>query len=111
MSKFRVTHFPQVGNANSFCVHCDTEMEVALIVNTLSLQHLWLFNNKFIPDYANVLIVESYNEDDRCWEAFENPDNHDDWEDHEEKTFNISSDVRIKHGFLKINKKDANGEV
>ena len=100
-----------MGVPASFCVHCDTEMEVALIVNTFSLQHLWLFNNKRIPDYANVLIVESYNEEDRCWESFDEPETFCDWEDYEEKTFKVSSDVRIKHGFLKINKKNKNGEV
>ena len=62
-NKLRVVHYPQVGCDKSFIVEVKNEEEAFLITNTLANQHLWLHENKFIPDYANVILVELFDTD------------------------------------------------
>lgn len=56
-NKLRVSHFPQIP-CKPFIVEVKDEEQASLIVNTLANQHLFLFDNNFIPDYSNVIIVE-----------------------------------------------------
>lgn len=62
-NKLRVVHFPQVGSkAGFFEVAVKDEEQAAFTMNLLANQHLWLFENKIIPDYANIISVEMYDE-------------------------------------------------
>ena len=65
-NKLRVVHIPQVGvnGSDSFIVEVDNEKEANLVVNTIANQHLWLFENNYIPDYSNALFVEMYENDE-----------------------------------------------
>lgn len=62
-AKLRVLHFPQVP-CKPFEVLCSTPAEARKIEITLANQHLWLFENNFIPDYSNVIVVECFDEAD-----------------------------------------------
>lgn len=58
-NKLRVCHFPQIP-CEPFIVEVKDEFEANLIVETLANQHLWLFDNNFIPDYSNVITVDMF---------------------------------------------------
>lgn len=59
----RVVHFPQVGSkAGFFEVAVKDEEQAHFTVNLLANQHLWLFENKVIPDYSNVISVEMFDD-------------------------------------------------
>lgn len=83
-NKIRVCHYPQVP-CQPFIVEVDNEREAYLIVETLALQHLWLFENNFIPDYCNAIIVEMWDdidgEGDFGWVDYYNFLEEKDWEE------------------------------
>lgn len=62
-NKIRVCHYPNVP-CQPFIVEVDNEREANLIVETLALQHLWLYENKMIPDYNNVITIEMWDENE-----------------------------------------------
>ena len=78
-NKLRVTHMPQIP-CKGFSVEVASEREAYLIKETLANQHLFLFENNMIPDYANIIIIEMlengqwcdyYNEQELMeWEDF-----------------------------------------
>jgi len=70
-NKLRVCHFPQLG-CDAFIVNVSDEVEAKKISDALADQHLFLYNNKIIPDYCNVIIVEMWNEQDQKWEDYYN---------------------------------------
>jgi len=59
-NELRVVHIPQVGCDKKFTFNVIDEEEANTIILALATQHLWLFENKFIPDFANILTVEMY---------------------------------------------------
>ena len=60
-NKLRVSHFPQIP-CKPFIVEVKDEEQAYLIRETLANQHLFLFDNNFIPDYSNVITVEMWDE-------------------------------------------------
>lgn len=60
--KLRVLHFPQVP-CTPFFVDVKDEEQAFLISETLATQHLFLFDNNFIPDYSNIISVVMWDED------------------------------------------------
>lgn len=70
VKQLRISHFPQIP-CGPFQYVINNEFEAYHVVNALALQHLWLFENDFIPDYANVINVEIYNEKEKEWEDYE----------------------------------------
>lgn len=60
-NKLRVCHYPQIA-CKPFIVEVKDEEQAYLIQETLANQHLWLYENNFMPDYANVINVEMYDE-------------------------------------------------
>jgi len=59
----RVVHFPQLGSkAGFFEVAVKDEEQAYFTINLLANQHLWLFENKVIPDYANIISVEMFDD-------------------------------------------------
>lgn len=60
-NKLRVCHYPQIP-CKPFIVEVKDEEQARLIEKTLIDQHLWLYENRIIPDYANAIAVEMYDE-------------------------------------------------
>lgn len=61
-NKLRVLHYPQVP-CIPFIVDVKDEEQAYLISNALADQHLFLFKNNMIPDYANSIQVVMWDED------------------------------------------------
>lgn len=61
--KLRVAHYPQVP-CKPFVVEVKDEECAFLVAETLANQHLFLFENRFIPDYANSIIVQMWDDVD-----------------------------------------------
>ena len=49
---------------SSFLCRCKNEFEAKKILDTLANQHLWLYENRIIPDYCNVIEVVMLEEED-----------------------------------------------
>ena len=60
-NKLRVSHFPQIP-CKPFIVEVKDEEQALLIRETLANQHLFLFDNNFIPDYSNIITIEMWDE-------------------------------------------------
>ncbi len=89
--KLRVVHFPQVGINLSFNVDVKDEEEAYKIIEVLSQQHLWLYENDYIPDYSNVIFVEQYDDNIDShtgkvygWSDYYNDEECMDWDEYEE---------------------------
>lgn len=60
-NKLQVIHYPQVP-CQPFCVDVKDEEQALLVMNTLANQHLFLYENNFIPDYSNAIMVVMWDE-------------------------------------------------
>lgn len=67
--RLQVWHYPQPFSP-AFKVDVKDEHEAIKIINTLADQHIWLFKNKFIPDYSNAFTVMM--EENGKWVDYEN---------------------------------------
>lgn len=81
--KLQVKHYPQIP-CKSFSIDVKDEAEAKRISDILANQHLWLFENGFIPDYANVITVVMWSEEDKGWEEYYNEEECMEWEEFEE---------------------------
>jgi hypothetical protein len=102
-NKLRVAHFPQVGVCKGcFKVEVKDEEQACFILNLMALQHLWLFENKVILDYSNIILVEMFDENIDVktgkpygWVNYYNEEEEMEWEEIEETYFSqISKDIR-----------------
>lgn len=83
-NKLRVAHMPQVPG-KSFYIHVENELEAAKIIAILAQQHLWLYNNNYIPDFSNMISVEMFNEETQEWENYCNEEeDYAEWDEIEE---------------------------
>lgn len=62
---FRVLHYPQIP-CKPFVAPARTFEEAIAISYQFSMQHLWLFAKRMIPDYSNVVVVQVW--DGEEWE-------------------------------------------
>jgi len=84
-NKLRVVHFPQIP-CKPFCVDVIDEYDAYRIINILAKQHLFLFEENIIPDYANVITVEMWAEDDEPgWNSYWNDEECAEWNEIEEE--------------------------
>lgn len=60
-NKLRVLHFPQIP-CKPFSVEVKDEEQAFLIQETLANQHCFLYDNNFIPDYSNIILVQMWDE-------------------------------------------------
>jgi hypothetical protein len=60
-NKLRVLHYPQVP-CKPYIVEVADELQAYFTINLLAKQHLFLFDNNFIPDYSNILLVQMWEE-------------------------------------------------
>ncbi len=85
-NKLRVNHLPQIP-CKGFKVDVKNEREAYLLQEAFANQHLFLFENNFIPDYANVILLEMWdddleeNEDGEKWTDYYNENEIMDWEE------------------------------
>jgi len=84
-NKLQVRHYPQVP-CRPFCVDVKDEFEAKKILDTLANQHLWLYENKIIPDYCNVIEVVMLEDEDgnSDWISYWNEKEQMDWNEFEE---------------------------
>lgn len=85
-NKLQVWHYPQVP-CDPFKVPVPDEYAAKLVKDALADQHIWLWRNRFIPDYANTLVVMMYNEESGVWDEYYNEFEEMDWDELEEKYF------------------------
>lgn len=78
--RLQVWHFPQMP-CTPFIVEVKDEYEAIKMINTLADQHCWLFQNKFIPDYANGFEVVMWNGSE--WVSYYNEEEEMGWDDFE----------------------------
>lgn len=87
-NKLRVLHYPQVP-CEPFIVSVKDEYEAKKIMDVLAEQHLFLYNNNFIPDYSNIIVVQVWDEDangegDADWLDYYNEEEGMEWDELEE---------------------------
>ena len=84
-NKLQVRHYPQVP-CRPFCVDVKDEFEAKKILDTLTNQHLWLYENKIIPYYCNVIEVVMLEAEDgnSDWISYWNEKEQMDWNEFEE---------------------------
>lgn len=83
--KLKVSHFPQVP-CKPFEVEVKDEYEANMIVNLLADQHLFLYENNFIPDYCNAITVSMLEEgheddEDNGWVDYWNEEEMMEWDE------------------------------
>jgi len=82
--QIRVVHIPQVP-MKGFVVHVKNEREAYLIDQTLSDQHIFLYEKNIIPDYANVICVQvwddtlEFDKDGEKWTDYYNESENMEW--------------------------------
>lgn len=76
--RLQVHHYPQIP-CDYFCVNVKDEYEAIKIITILAAQHIWLFTNKIIPDYNNIMEVIMWN--GREWIPYYNEEECMDWND------------------------------
>lgn len=81
-NKLRVHHYPQIP-CKPYIVDVKDEYEAYKIVQVLANQHLWLYENKIIPDYANEICVVMYADDGNIagWEPYWNEEEQMEWDE------------------------------
>lgn len=89
-NKLRVLHFAQVP-CKPFIVEVADEYEAYKIANVLADQHLFLYEQNIIPDYANMILVEMYEDLDGKgnpgWTEYYNEAENMEWDELEETYF------------------------
>lgn len=78
--KLQVWHFPQFP-CEPFKVDVRDEHEAIKMIKTLSDQHVWLYQNNIIPDYANAFNVVMW--EDGEWAEYWNEVEQMDWDEFE----------------------------
>src|SRR5690606_19532234 len=83
-NKLRVWHIPQVP-MKGFRIPVKDESQAALLIASLSLQHLWLEENNVIGDFSNAIGVEMF--EDGEWTDYYNEEEFMEWDELEETYF------------------------
>jgi len=94
-NKLRVLHYPQVP-CTPFFVDVKDEEQAYLIQETLANQHLFLFDNNMIPDYANSIEVVMWEEDsdgegNPDWISYYNEEEGVEWDEFVEEYLSVKS--------------------
>ena len=70
-NKLRVLHYPQIP-CEPFFVDVKDEEQALLVKETLADQHLYLYDNNFIPDYSNIIMVVMWDDVEKDWVDYYN---------------------------------------
>lgn len=73
MKRLRVCHFPQIP-CKPFIVEVQDIEQSKLLCDVLANYDLFQFDNRIKPDYANMTVVEQWNEEDQEQEAWYDED-------------------------------------
>lgn len=84
--KLQVHHYAQMP-CKPFCVDVKDEYEAFKIAKTLADQHLFLYGQNIIPDYANIIAVVMWDEDEQDWVDYYNEAECMEWSEIEETYF------------------------
>jgi len=87
--KLQVRHYPQIP-CKPFCIDVKDEEEAFKISTVLAKQHLWLYKNRIIPDYCNVIGVFMYDEKEKEWVDYWNEEEFMEWDELIETYFKIN---------------------
>lgn len=87
-NKLQVRHYAQVP-CKPFVVDVKDEVEAKKIIDVLASQHLFLFEQKIIPDYCNSICVVMWDEDPDGtgvpdWVDYWNEEEGMEWDEYEE---------------------------
>lgn len=66
MKKLRVAHYPQIP-CKPFIVEVESLKEAKKMYDTLANYDLFQFNNRIKPDYANMTVIEEFDEEELEW--------------------------------------------
>lgn len=69
MKRLRVVHYPQIP-CEPFIVEVKDLTEAKKVKDILANYDLFQYDNKIKPDYANMAIVEEFNEAEKSWESW-----------------------------------------
>jgi|TARA_R110000851_G_scaffold308922_2_gene468109 hypothetical protein len=70
-NKLKVMHYPQIP-CEPFSVDVKDEEQALLVRETLANQHLFLYDNNFIPDYSNIIFVLMWDDEEKDWVDYYN---------------------------------------
>ena len=84
-NKLRIYHIAQVP-CKPFYVEVENEKEASKIMDVLTNQHLFLYEENIIPDYSNVMGVEMFDEYENDWLDYYNDEEEMEWDEFE-KTY------------------------
>jgi thioredoxin 1 len=90
-NKLQVLHFAQIP-CKPFRVDVKDEKDALRVIKILAEQHLFLYEHKIIPDYANVLMVNMF--EDGEWVNYYSEDEMD-WDEVRQELERVSSTVEI----------------
>jgi len=65
-SKFAVVHYPQI-QCRPYVIDIDNIKEAIRIKDILCNYDLFQYENKIKPDYANMSIIQCYDEEEKEW--------------------------------------------
>lgn len=89
-ARLQVRHYAQVP-CHPFCYEVANEREAFILCDALSKQHMFLFDKKIIPDYANVISVVMWDEDMKDWCDYWNEEEFMEWDEVVEAYFQDTS--------------------
>ena len=87
MKKLRVLDYPQIP-CKPFTVEVKDEEQAYLVSEALANQHLFLFENNFIPDYANIILVQMF--DDGEWIDYYNYEHDMEFDEYAQNFLNLA---------------------
>lgn len=79
-TRLQVHHYPQMPCA-PFCYEVANEREAFILYDALAKQHLFLFSNNFISDYANIISVVMWDEEMKDWCDYFNEEESKEWDE------------------------------
>lgn len=68
--KLRINHYPQL-QSKPFMIEVNSLEEAYKISNILANYDLFQYENKIKPDYANMTVIEEYDEKEKKWLLWE----------------------------------------
>lgn len=78
--KLQVRHYAQIPCV-PFCVDVKDEAEAFRISHILAQQHLFLYEKRLIPDFANHIAVVMWDEDMQEWTNYWNEEEFMEWDE------------------------------
>jgi len=91
-NKLQVMHYAQVP-CKPFVVDVKNETDAKRIMEILADQHLFLFEQNVISDYANALCVVMWDEEENDWVDYWNEEEMMDWDEFENTYLTVEEEI------------------